>query len=51
VLHPRKGSSRGVEVQNIQEPELPTVYRYLRDAAQRNAYRFAAVPAPVGVEL
>lgn len=42
-LHPRKGASRGVVVENIQESELPEVYKYLNDAAKRNAKRFAKV--------
>lgn len=43
-LHPRKGCSRGVEVQDIQEQQLPEVYIYLRQAAERNAERFSLVP-------
>ena len=41
VLHPRKGCSRGVEVNHIQQDELPTVYAYLQAAAKRNAKRFS----------
>lgn len=44
MLHPRKGCSRGVEVQDIQEHELPAVYAYLSEAAQRNASRFGKLP-------
>ena len=44
VLHPRKGCSRGVEVKNIQEGELPDIYKYLRTAAERNAERFSKLP-------
>lgn len=45
VLHPRKGCSRGWEVKNIQQAELPEIYAYLRLAAQRNAERFSRIPA------
>ena len=45
VLHPRKGCSRGVEVNHIEQDELPAVYSYLRQAAERNATRFSLVPA------
>lgn len=44
VLHPRKGCSRGVEVANIQQSELPAVFAYLRKAANRNANRFSKIP-------
>lgn len=47
VLHPRKGVSRGVEIQSIQREELPAVYAYLREAARRNAERFGKVPGEV----
>jgi hypothetical protein len=40
MLHPRKGCSRGVEVLEITESELPMVYAWLREAADRNAKRF-----------
>lgn len=42
-LHPRKGCSRGVEVKNITQENIPEVFNYLKAAAQRNADRFAAV--------
>lgn len=45
VLHPRKGCSRGWEIASIEEQELPDVYRFLADAAKRNAERFAKVVA------
>ncbi len=45
LLHPRKGCSRGVEIAEIREDELPAAYAYLAEAAQRNASRFAAVVA------
>jgi len=44
ILHPRKGCSRGVEVANIQRSELPAVFAYLREAADRNANRFSKIP-------
>jgi hypothetical protein len=42
-LHPRKGASRGVEIKNIQQTDLPKIFKFLRDAAQRNAERFEKV--------
>lgn len=44
MLHPRKGASRGVEVKNIKQEDLPEVFAYLREAAQRNAKRFSSIP-------
>lgn len=44
VLHPRKGCSRGWEIERIQQDELQNVYAFLRGAAVRNAERFANVP-------
>jgi len=44
LLHPRKGASRGVVVQDIQQEDLPGVYKFLRKAAAQNAKRFAKVP-------
>jgi hypothetical protein len=46
VLHPRKGCSRGVDIKNIEQSELPDVYAYLSQAAERNAARFAKIPGP-----
>lgn len=43
MLHPRKGCSRGVEVLEITESELPQVYAWLRGAAARNAARFSSL--------
>lgn len=40
-LHPRKGCSRGVLVESIQESELETILAYLTQAATRNADRFS----------
>lgn len=39
-LLPRKGCSRGVYFENIEESELPEIFAYLKEAAQRNAERF-----------
>jgi hypothetical protein len=47
VIHPRKGASRGMAIQNIQQSELPEVFRYLREAADRNAERFSKIPSSV----
>ena len=44
-LHPRKGCSRGVQIDNIEQEELPSVYAYLREAAERNTARFGKIPA------
>jgi hypothetical protein len=41
ILHPRKGASRGIEVNNITQQDLPSVFEYLKEAAQRNANRFS----------
>lgn len=42
-LHPRKGCSRGVEISDISRDDLGAVRRFLSDAADRNAARFAGV--------
>jgi hypothetical protein len=44
LLHPRKGASRGVEIKSIKQEELPQVYAFLREAANRNANRFSKIP-------
>jgi len=44
VLHPRKGAARGVEVKIVRD-DLSEVYAFLREAAERNAERFAKVVA------
>jgi len=49
-LHPRKGASRGIEVQNIQEAELPEIFAFLKQAAVRNAQRFEHVLAKTAKE-
>ena len=40
MLHPRKGCSRGVIVDDIKQDELPEVYKWLQKANQRNIDRF-----------
>lgn len=42
-LHPRKGCSRGIEVTTIQQADLPAITKFLREAADRNATRFAGI--------
>ena len=44
VLHPRKGAARGVFIEHITEADLPSVFKYLGDAAKRNAKRFSKIP-------
>ncbi len=43
-LHPRKGCSRGIEITNIEQGDLPAVFAFLRQAAERNAERFSKIP-------
>jgi hypothetical protein len=42
-LLPRKGASRGYRVESIAHEDMPAVKKYLRQAAERNAARFAKV--------
>lgn len=42
-LHPRKGASRGVMVKGIRQEQLSAARAFLRQAADRNAQRFAKV--------
>jgi len=44
LLHPRKGCSRGVEMKDIQWEDLPEIFDFLREAANRNADRFSKIP-------
>lgn len=44
MLHPRKGCSRGVLINNIDQADLPNIFKYLRDAADRNQNRFSKIP-------
>jgi len=43
MLHPRKGCSRGVEIKNIQQEELPEIFAFLKQARDRNANRFSKI--------
>lgn len=43
VLHPRKGCSRGVFINEILQKELPKVREFLREASNRNSERFSKV--------
>lgn len=43
MIHPRKGASRGVDVKNIAHHQTDAVFAWLRQAAERNAARFAKV--------
>lgn len=43
-LHPRKGCSRGIEIERIEESDVPAVFDLLSRAAKRNAERFAKLP-------
>lgn len=45
LIHPRKGASRGVLVKHIKKSDLPAVFRFLSEAAKRNAERFEKVVA------
>lgn len=40
VLHPRKGAARGIQVNHLQEGDVPAVLDFLRQARDRNAERF-----------
>jgi len=40
-IHPRKGSSRGVYLKNVEHNELDKVIEYLKEARQRNYDRFS----------
>lgn len=44
-LHPRKGCSRGIQINGIQQSDLPAIRDFLQYAAQRNAERFATIGA------
>jgi len=43
MLHPRKGCSRGVEVSNVDQSDLPAIFDWLNEAAKRNAHRFSGI--------
>jgi len=43
MIHPRKGASRGIEVNRIQQEDLKGICKFLREGAQRNEERFRKV--------
>lgn len=43
VIHPRKGASRGVEIERVDRADLPAIRAFLDAAARRNAARFARI--------
>lgn len=47
-LHPRKGCSRGIEIERIEEHEIPAVAKFLATAEERNRARFAGVARIIG---
>lgn len=48
MLHPRKGCSRGVEIERVDQADLPAIFEFLQEAAERNAQRFSAIAAAKG---
>jgi hypothetical protein len=40
-LHPRKGCSRGVYIENINQKDVPSVIQHLKEARDRNNERFS----------
>ena len=46
MLHPRKGASRGVEIKEITQEDLPKVVDFLYKAAERNDKRFGRLRKP-----
>ncbi len=42
-LHPRKGCSRGVYIEHIEQENLPEIFEYLKEARDRNAERFSKI--------
>jgi len=43
LIHPRKGASRGVEIKQVDQDDLPAIYKFLKEAASRNHMRFAKI--------
>jgi hypothetical protein len=43
IIHPRKGASRGVEIEYVSKDEFPLAVKFLQEAAKRNAERFENV--------
>lgn len=46
IIHPRKGCSRGVEIERVEESDLASIFTWLSTAAERNAQRFSKLPIP-----
>jgi hypothetical protein len=44
-LHPRKGCSKGIQISLVEKEDLSDVFSFLKEAADRNAERFARVVA------
>jgi len=44
VIHPRKGCSRGVYIEEIKKTDLPKVFKFLNEAKERNENRFSKIP-------
>ena len=44
-IHPRKGASKGVLLENIKQEELATVFNYLKEARKRFICKFSKVMA------
>ncbi|MFM2393160.1 MAG: hypothetical protein RLZZ546_1142 [Bacteroidota bacterium] len=42
-LHPRKGCSRGVYIEHVEQEDLPQIFEYLKEARDRNADRFSNI--------
>lgn len=51
IIHPRKGCSRGVYIEEIKEEDLPEVFKYLKEAADRNQNRFSKVIQQINVAV
>jgi len=43
ILHPRKSCSRGIRITDVKKGDLPTVYKWLSNAGDRNMKRFEKV--------
>jgi len=43
ILHPRKGCSRGVYIENVEQEDIPQIIEFLQEAAKRNAERFSKI--------
>lgn len=43
MIHPRKGASRGLLVEEVKEDEIPIVMKWLKEAEKRNSNRFKKI--------